>query len=35
MNVKKLAESKLAKQAEVLGEIVPQHHFAHNKSYMT
>jgi hypothetical protein len=33
--VKQLVEWRLAGETEVLGEILPQLHFAHHKSHMT
>jgi hypothetical protein len=34
MIVKKLVEWRLAREAEALGENLPQRHFVHQKSYM-
>jgi hypothetical protein len=30
-----LVEWEMARKTEVLGEILPQHHFVHHKSYTT
>jgi hypothetical protein len=35
MNVEQSVEWKMAGETEVLGENLPQYHFAHHKSHMT